>query len=60
MFSEQIVLNVNVFVLNFKGDLIQMYDEKESICPPNSKYLYSKRTLNIETENDLFLCDILG
>jgi len=39
MLGEQIVLNVNVFVLNFKSDLIQMYDEKESIYAPNSKYL---------------------
>ena len=35
MFGEQIVLNVNVCVLNFKGDLIQMY---ESIGAPNIKY----------------------
>lgn len=59
MFGEQIVLNVNVFVLNFKSDLIQMYDEQESICAPNSKYWQSKRTLNLDTDNDLLLCDIL-
>jgi hypothetical protein len=35
-YGEQIVLNVNVFVLNFKGDLIQMY---ESIGAPNINHL---------------------